>query len=188
MNHSPPWLGEFIMSAIRVISIKMTSRRPICAEPAVAAPPLTRLLKTSFLIIVAFALSFQLTGCEKPQTPEALFREAVRDPIPASVQFINATRHSRAGDVEIWLHFKIAPADFDTLFMSDAYKNLGPSSLNYSAYGPPGWWAPEKLGLGLGCFSCETKPHFGRDRSAKDMVVSAKQDEVLFLLRSWYND
>ena len=132
-------------------------------------------------------LSLQLTSCGDGQTPEALFRKAVLNPIPASVQIINATRHPGAGDIEIWIHFKISPADFDTIWKSERYQTLESASLNYSAYGPPDWWVPERLGPNRSCYACETKPHFGRDHSAKDIVVNAQQDEVLFLLRSWYN-
>jgi hypothetical protein len=43
------------------------------------------------------------------------------------------------------------------------------------------------MGPNRSSYDCEAKPHFGRDHSAKDIVVNAQQDEVLFLLRSWYN-
>lgn len=140
-----------------------------------------------FPIPTVLAVSLTLTSCEVRQSPESLFREAVLDPIPASVQLLHSSRHASGDGIEIWLHFKISPADFNTLFKSERYQNLGSSPLNYSAYGPPRWWVPESLGQDRSNFDCETKPHFGRDRSAKDIVVNAKEDEVLFLLRSWNN-
>jgi hypothetical protein len=133
------------------------------------------------------ALSLQLTSCGDGQTPETLFREAVLNPIPASVQIINATRRTKAGDIEIWIHFKISSADFDTVWSSEHYKTLESSAGSYSANGPPDWWVPERLGPNQSFYDCETKPHLGRDRSAKHIIVNARQDEVLFLLESWYN-
>jgi hypothetical protein len=124
-------------------------------------------------------------GCR--QAPEALFREAVSTPIPSSVQIINATQKSRLGNIEIWLHFKISKQDLDSLLKSEPYKDLGSSKLNYSAYGPPTWWTPDKLGAGKRCLDCEVSPHFGRDRSAKDILVNGNKNEAFFLLRSWYN-
>ena len=101
-----------------------------------------------------------------------LFREAVCNPIPSSVQVINATRKSRLGNIEVWLHFKVSKQDMDSILKRERYQDLGSSKLNYSAYGPPAWWTPDKLGAGRSCFDCETLPHFGRDHSAKDIIVN----------------
>jgi hypothetical protein len=145
---------------------------------------------TKIVIIALGLLSFSLLsrGCSKRQSAESLFQEAVVSPIPTSVQIGEATRKSRVGSIEVWIRFKISPKDFELLLKSEPYENLGPSKLNYSAYGPPDWWTPEDLGSGRRCFECETAPHFGQDRSVKDIVVNQESNEVLFLLRSWSND
>jgi hypothetical protein len=137
-----------------------------------------------FSLLLLLALQFM--GCQR-QTPEALFREAVTNAIPPSVQIVDATRKSRSGSIEIWLHFKGSKQDLATILKSEQFRDLGESQLNYSAYSPPAWWTPEKLGAGRKWLDCETSPHFRRDHSAKDIVVSERQDEAYFLLRSWYN-
>lgn len=139
------------------------------------------------LMPVAFAALLQLTSCRGRETPESLFREVVLNPIPASVRIISASRHSTSGDVAVWLNFKISRDDFNAIWKADPYQSFPLSQLNYSAYGPPVWWSPEQLGATRSDFGCETKPYFGRDRSAKDMIVNQQEDEVFFLLRSWYN-
>ena len=134
---------------------------------------------------VALLATLLCVGCG--QAPEALFREAVSTPIPSSVQIINATKKSRSGNIEVWVHFKISKQNLDSLLRSEPYKDLGSSKLNYTAYGPPTWWMPDKLGAGKRCLDCEVSPHFGRDRSAKDIFVNEDKTEAFFLLRSWYN-
>ena len=137
--------------------------------------------------LAALVVVLQFAGCGAKQTPEDLFREAVCSPIPASVQVIKATRKSRSGNIEVWLHFKVSKQDMGAILKSERYQHLGSSKLNYSAYGPPAWWTPDELGAGRSCLDCEASPHFGRDRSAKDIILNEGNNEAFFLLRSWYN-
>jgi hypothetical protein len=139
------------------------------------------------LQFAALMVAVQFVGCGARQTPEDLFREAVCNPIPASVQVIKATRKSRLGNIEVWLHFKASKQDMGTVLKAERYQDLGSSKLNYSAYGPPAWWTPDVLGEVRRCLDCETPPHFGRDRSAKDIVLNEANNGAFFLLRSWYN-
>ncbi|MGV3662630.1 MAG: hypothetical protein ACO1TE_20775 [Prosthecobacter sp.] len=140
-----------------------------------------------FALMVA-ALLLQMTGCGKQ--PEDLFREAVMEPLPSSVQLIKTSVTVKMSSTENWIHFKVSPEDYKTLRSSEAFalfdaKRDVKSITDY--HGAPDWWNPALLGDELIGLECEIAPHSGFDRSFKKMFVNKERNEVFFVLINWYN-
>ncbi len=106
---------------------------------------------------------------------DELFKTFVLDPIPDSVNILHSHDEVLLFDPSIWLHFTIAPEDYDLILASEAW-TVDDSAFD-GIYNTPveDWWKPESL-------EGRTKYYvqFGDRGWWKTMWVNAQKNEVYF--------
>ncbi len=147
-----------------------------------------RIMKPFCIALMVAALFLQMAGCGKQ--PDDLFREAVMEPTPPSVQLVKTGVTVKMSSTENWIHFKVSPEDYKALRNSEAFvlfdaKRDVKSITDY--HGAPDWWNPTLLGDGMIGLECEIAPHSNFDRSFKKMFVNKERTEVFFVLINWYD-
>jgi len=106
--------------------------------------------KPMLLILMLATLLLSCCCCNFPvfegRSGNELFKTFVFDPIPSSVSILHSHDEVLFFDPSIWLHFTIAPEDFDLILVSEAW-TVDDSAFD-GVYNTPAedWWNLESLG------------------------------------------
>ena len=74
-----------------------------------------------------------------------LFRIFVLDPIPDSVTVLHSEDEFLLFNPDVWIHFTIAPKDFDQIQSSQDWENKGESYGSSRSAHVSDWWHPEQM-------------------------------------------
>ena len=126
-----------------------------------------------------------VAGCGR--SPDEVVRISVADPIPPSVQILQA-QEGGGLSIQHWTHFRISPADLAALLATDSFERNPPfdQSFDFRSLQAPSWWTPQSLGAGVRRYQCQDREHHEEAVWEKILFVNTANDEVYFVLNYIY--
>ncbi len=123
-----------------------------------------------------FLVSSACVSCSR--SGNELFTVFISDPVPESVEILHSEDAAFFFDNAVWLHFRIAPDDFEAVLQSDSYTPVETDE----QWGGGGvileWWKPEALGNDAESFECTDECE--ANRRHERIWVNAERTEVFF--------
>lgn len=137
-------------------------------------------VKGPSLILVGVSLLLSCCCCCNfpslaDRSGDKLFKTFVLDPIPRSVSILHSHDEVLLFDPSIWLHFTIAPEDFELIFASEEWVVSDSSFDGIDNAEVEDWWNPESLG-DYTWYYVYSEDH----KWWKNMWVNTEKDEVYF--------